>query len=73
MKDLWIEAYDEVLEGCEPFEEPPDDVVEALFQARLERLHDAADNARKADRERGLSGLGIGSKQSAAPSWLTGQ
>jgi hypothetical protein len=53
MKDLWIEAYDEALEGCEPFEEPPDDVVEALFQARLERLYDAADSARKAERERG--------------------
>ena len=53
MKDLWVEAYDEALEGCEPFEEPADEVVEALFQARLERLYDAADNARKAARDIG--------------------
>jgi hypothetical protein len=53
VKDLWIEAYDEALEGCEPFEEPSDELVESLFQARLERLYDAADNARKAEKERG--------------------
>lgn len=51
MKELYFEACEEARDQSEG--EPPESLIEALYQDRLDRLYDAADNARKAARERG--------------------
>lgn len=51
MKELHFEACEEARDQCDG--EPPDSLIMAIYQDRLERLYDAADSARKAERERG--------------------
>lgn len=52
MKDLYFEAT----EGAWDVggSEPTDADIEARYQARLDRLYDAADRARDAEKERGV-------------------
>lgn len=49
MKDLYFEATEEAWAEAEG--EPSDEAVETLYRAKIDRLYDAADNARKAERE----------------------
>lgn len=49
MKDLWFEAYEDACGEADG--EPSDEAILTAYQERIERLHDAADFARKVERE----------------------